>query len=136
MHYAYNEPNVYRYMFTNKKDAEEAKSILGQYGKVEEVDPMEFSEYEDKKDLDKAKACLVVTFNSGVLTESKKEEDAGSDDSTLSMDVIKFLKNTTYKNKPVAVLDYEGVEDTFGNEYIVRMRVYIEEADGQEIIDL
>lgn len=130
MHYAYNEPNVYRYMFTNKKDAEEAKSILGQYGKVEEVDPVEFSEYEDKKDLDKAKACLVVTFNSGVLTESKKEEDAGSDDNTLSMDVIKFLKNTTYKNKPVAVLDYEGVEDTFGNEYIVRMRVYIEEADG------
>ena len=71
MHYAYNEPNVYRYMFTNKKDAEEAKSILGQYGKVEEVDPMEFSEYEDKKDLDKAKVCLVVTFNSGVLTEAK-----------------------------------------------------------------
>lgn len=69
MHYAYNEPNVYRYMFTNKKDAEEAKSILGQYGKVEEVDPMEFSEYEDKKDLDKAKACLVVTFNSDVLKE-------------------------------------------------------------------
>lgn len=130
MHYAYNEPNVYRYMFANKKDAEEAKSILGQYGKVEEVDPMEFSEYEDKKDLDKVKVCLVVTFNSDVLTESKKEEDAGSNDNTLSMDVIKFLKNTAYKNKPVAILDYEGIEDAYENEYIIRMKIYIEEEDG------
>lgn len=64
-HCSYNEPNEYRYMFTTEEDMNKAKQVLEQYGKVLEVDPDDYKEYED--DLSKISNCLVVRFNDGVL---------------------------------------------------------------------
>lgn len=49
----------------------------------------------------------------------------------LSMESIKLLKNTTYKNKPVATVIFSNITDPFDNNEIVKMKIYIDENNDE-----